>query len=290
MSTSFIQYFQNLEQRPLERLLLLVAGMLLLWILEGAIPLFSLTYKKTKWRHAGINLSLTLIHLLIHTGFAVFIILLSDAAKKYEFGLVYWFHASIFLTILISFIALDFFGGWLVHLIQHKTSSLWRFHIVHHSDNNVDVTTGLRHHPIESVLRGVFFLIGVAVAGAPVYAVMIVQTIFVLFTQFTHANISLPKQLDKTISYILVSPNMHKVHHHWQQPYTDSNYGLTLSIWDRLFGTYKNLDPFEIRYGLDRYYPNEEDENLGLLMKRPFGKIDKESARYEDGGTKKLEV
>lgn len=286
MNTSIIQYFQHLEQRPIERLLFLVAGMLLLWILEGAIPLFSLSYRKNKWRHAGINLSLTLIHLVIHTGFAVFIILLSDAAKKYEFGLVHWLNASTFITILISFVVLDFFGGWLVHLIQHKTSTLWRFHIVHHSDNNVDVTTGLRHHPFESVLRGIFFLIGVAVAGAPVYAVMIAQTIFVLFTQFTHANIRLPDKLDKIISYLLVSPNMHKVHHHWQQPYTDSNYGLALSVWDRLFGTYQQLDPSEIHYGLDRYYPNEEDENLGMLMKRPFGNINETGTKYEVRGMK----
>jgi sterol desaturase/sphingolipid hydroxylase (fatty acid hydroxylase superfamily) len=286
MNTSIIQYFQHLEQRPIERLLFLVAGMLLLWILEGAIPLFSLSYRKNKWRHAGINLSLTLIHLVIHTGFAVFIILLSDAAKKYEFGLVYWLNASTLLTILISFVVLDFFGGWLVHLIQHKTATLWRFHIVHHSDNNVDVTTGLRHHPFESVLRGIFFLIGVAVAGAPVYAVMIAQTIFVLFTQFTHANIRLPDKLDKIISFLLVSPNMHKVHHHWQQPYTDSNYGLSLSIWDRLFGTYQQLDPSEIRYGLDRYYPNEEDENLGMLMKRPFEKANETGTKYEVRSTK----
>lgn len=286
MNISLIQYFQNLEQRPVERLLFLVAGMLLLWIMEGAIPLFSLSYRKNKWRHAGINLSLTLIHLVIHTGFAVFIILLADAAKKYEFGFVYWINASTFLTILISFIVLDFFGGWLVHLIQHKTATLWRFHIVHHSDNNVDVTTGLRHHPFESMLRGIFFLIGVAVAGAPVYAVMIAQTIFVLFTQFTHANIRLPDKLDKIISFLLVSPNMHKVHHHWQQPYTDSNYGLSLSIWDRLFGTYQQLDPSEIRYGLDRYYPNEEDENLGMLMKRPFEKANETGMKYEVRSTK----
>jgi sterol desaturase/sphingolipid hydroxylase (fatty acid hydroxylase superfamily) len=169
---------------------------------------------------------------------------------------------------------LDFFGGWLVHLVQHKTKALWRFHIIHHSDTNVDVTTGLRHHPIESVLRGIFFLMGVVIAGAPVYAVMIYQTLLVLSTQFTHANINLPKWIDRPLSYVFVSPNMHKVHHHWQQPYTDSNYGAVLSIWDRLFGTYEHLEPSQIRYGLDRYYPNEEDENLRLLMRHPFGKMD----------------
>jgi sterol desaturase/sphingolipid hydroxylase (fatty acid hydroxylase superfamily) len=151
---------------------------------------------------------------------------------------------------------------------------LWRFHVVHHSDNNVDVTTGLRHHPVESVLRGIFFLAGVLVVGAPIYAVMIYQTCLVLATQFTHANISLPKALDKVVSLLFVSPNMHKVHHHWQQPYTDTNYGAVLSIWDRLFGTFAKLDASQIRYGLDRYYPNEHDENLLMLLRKPFRKPD----------------
>lgn len=272
MWQNLIDYFQTLEHRPMERLVLLVAGMLVLWSIEGAIPLLTLQYRRNKLRHASVNLSFTLIHLAIHTGFAIVIVLLSDAARKQGFGIAQWLHANAFWTIVISFLVLDFFGGWLVHLVQHKTRFLWRFHVIHHSDNNVDVTTGLRHHPFESVLRGVFFLIGIAVAGAPMYAVMIFQTLLVLATQFTHANINLPRWLDRPLSYIIVSPNMHKVHHHWQQPYTDSNYGAVLAIWDRLFGTYEHLDPSQIRYGLDRYYPNEEDENFLLLLRHPFGK------------------
>ena len=124
------------------------------------------------------------------------------------------------------------------------------------------------------MLRGIFFLLGVLVAGAPMYAVMIFQTLIVLSTQFTHANIRLPKWLDKPLSWVIVSPNMHKVHHHWQQPYTDSNYGAVLSIWDRMFGTYTELDPSQIKYGIDRHYPNDADENWVMLMKRPFGKLD----------------
>jgi sterol desaturase/sphingolipid hydroxylase (fatty acid hydroxylase superfamily) len=87
---------------------------------------------------------------------------------------------------------------------------------------------------------------------------------------FTHANIKLPAKLDKAISYLFISPNMHKVHHHWKQPYTDSNYGTALSIWDRMFGTYRELDPSIIIYGLDRYYDNERDEEIGTLLKSPF--------------------
>ena len=273
MWDQLILYFDTLESRPVERFLFLVGGMLLLWILEGAIPLLGMRYKKNKLRHATINFSFTIIHLLIHTGFAVLIVLLSDAAKEFQFGISQWLNASTLWTIVITFFVLDFFGGWLVHLVQHKVSHLWRFHMIHHSDNNVDVTTGLRHHPIESVLRGLFFLAGVIVAGAPVYAVMIYQTALVLATQITHANISLPRWLDKAASFIVVSPNMHKVHHHWQQPYTDSNYGAVLSIWDRMFGTFEKLDPSQIRYGLDKHYPNEEDENFMMLIRKPFQKL-----------------
>ncbi|HYM93531.1 MAG TPA: sterol desaturase family protein, partial [Chitinophagaceae bacterium] len=122
--------------------------------------------------------------------------------------------------------------------------------------------------------RGLFFLLLIFVSGAPMYAVMIYQTLIVLSTAFTHANISLPRWLDNGLSYFLVSPNMHKVHHHWKQPYTDSNYGAVFSIWDRLFGTYKKLDTKEIRYGLDRYYPNEKDEDLIALLKKPFQKLE----------------
>jgi sterol desaturase/sphingolipid hydroxylase (fatty acid hydroxylase superfamily) len=102
------------------------------------------------------------------------------------------------------------------------------------------------------------------------YAVMIYQTLLVAATGFTHANIRLPAAVDQALSFFLVSPNMHKVHHHWKQPYTDSNYGAVFSIWDRLLGTFRKLDPGQLRYGLDRYYPNEEDENFAALMKRPF--------------------
>jgi sterol desaturase/sphingolipid hydroxylase (fatty acid hydroxylase superfamily) len=272
MWQNIIDHFQTLERHPVERMFLLVGGMLLLWMLEGAIPLLVLSYKKNKWRHASINLSFTVIHLIIHTGIAVLIVMISDACKRNDIGLVNWIHASTFWTVVLSFLVLDFFGGWLVHVVQHKTRFLWRFHVIHHSDNSVDVTTGLRHHPVESVLRGIFFMAGVLASGAPMYAVMIFQTLLVLSTQFTHANINLPRWLDKPLSYLIVSPNMHKVHHHWQLPYTDSNYGAVLSIWDRMFGTYEKLEPSQIKYGLDHYYPNEQDENFGLLMRQPFQK------------------
>lgn len=274
MWDSLLNYFSTLEQRPVERLAFIVGSLLILWMIEGAIPLLPLKYKKNKLRHAGVNFFFTFIHMIIHTGFGILIVKISDWAFAEKFGLVYWLNASVLLTIIISALLLDFFGGWLSHVVEHKVPLFWRMHIIHHADNSIDVTSGLRHHPLESVWRGLFFLIAIIISGAPMYGVMIYQTVLTVFTGVTHANISLPPAVDRIMSYLLISPNMHKVHHHWKQPYTDSNYGGVFSIWDRMFGTFKTLDPKEIRYGLDRYYPNEKDEDLVALLKKPFQKLD----------------
>src|SRR5258705_1416883 len=213
MWDKIITHFQTLEQRPLERMAILVGGLLFFWIIEGAIPLLPLFYKKNKLRHATVNFGFTIIHLVIHTLLAILIVLLADWCQQRSFGLVYWLHANILFTIIIGVLALDF-SSWLVHIVMHKSKLLWRFHLIHHSDNNVDVTTGLRHHPGDSILRGIFFILLIFISGAPMYAVMIYQTLLVMSTAFTHANINLPKAVDKALSYILVSPNMQKVHHH----------------------------------------------------------------------------
>jgi sterol desaturase/sphingolipid hydroxylase (fatty acid hydroxylase superfamily) len=267
--SSVIHYFQDLEQRPLERMAILVSGLLFFWILEGAIPVFSLRYRTTKLNHAAVNFAFTVIHLIIHSLLAIFIVRLSDWCQSHSFGIVHWTKANIGWSVLIGVLALDF-SSWWVHWVMHRQPLLWRFHLIHHSDSKVDVTTGLRHHPGDSLLRGVFFILFIFISGAPMYAVMIYQTLVVAFTAFTHANISLPVAIDKWLSYLLISPNMHKVHHHRLQPYTDSNYGAIFSIWDRLLGTFSHLPMQDIRYGIDRYYPAEKDEDLGTLLKKPF--------------------
>jgi len=183
---------------------------------------------------------------------------------------VHWLSLPVWGIALAGILSMDFFGGWLVHWVEHQSPIFWRIHIVHHADNNVDVSSGLRHHPLEALNRWVFFTVGVFIMGLPIYAVLMGQTMMSMFTMFTHANIRLPEKLDRALSWVLVSPNMHKVHHHWKQPYTDSNYGTALSIWDRMLGTFKYLPPQEIVYGLDRYYDNEKDEEMGRLIKSPF--------------------
>lgn len=267
--SSVINYFQDLEQRPLERMAILVGGLLFFWVLEGAIPVFSLRYRTTKLNHAAVNFAFTVIHLIIHSLLAIIIVGLSDWCQTHSFGIVHWTQAGIGWSVLIGVLALDF-SSWWVHWVMHRSSWLWKFHLIHHSDTKVDVTTGLRHHPGDSLLRGLFFILFIFISGAPMYAVMIYQTLVVGFTAFTHANISLPPVVDKIVSYLFVSPNMHKVHHHRSQPYTDTNYGAVLSIWDRTLGTFSQLAIHEVQYGIDRYYPAEKDEELSSLLKNPF--------------------
>jgi sterol desaturase/sphingolipid hydroxylase (fatty acid hydroxylase superfamily) len=177
--------------------------------------------------------------------------------------------------IFLGVFLLDFFGAYLAHYVEHKVKPLWMVHLVHHTDHKVDTTTANRHHPIESVIRFSFTLLGVLVVGTPIAIVMLYQALSLIFTQFTHANIKLPKYLDKVISYVLISPDMHKIHHHYRLPYTDSNYGNIFAVWDRLFGTYLYMDREKLVYGVD-VFPNEvKNSNISDLLKQPFQSYEK---------------
>jgi sterol desaturase/sphingolipid hydroxylase (fatty acid hydroxylase superfamily) len=269
---ALLEYFNSLESKPLHRLAFLVLPILVLWFVENGFPLIRLRYKSGKMAHALVNFAFTLCHLVIHGLLAVFLVKVSDWCVAQKFGVVQWLQLPVWGIVVAGVLSMDFFGGWLVHWVEHKIPLLWRIHIVHHADTKVDVTTGLRHHPLEALNRWLFFTAGVLVMGLPVYAIMIGQTFMSMFTMLTHANIKLPARLDKALSYLFVSPNMHKVHHHWKQPFTDSNFGTAFSIWDRLLGSYRELDPAEIKYGLDKYYDTNRDEEIGALMQSPFYK------------------
>ena len=146
---------------------------------------------------------------------------------------------------------------------------MWKFHMVHHSDTFVDTTTANRHHPGESIFRAAFTLLAVIITGAPMWLVMLYQSLSVVLSQFNHANFLLPLWLDRVISWVIVSPNMHKVHHHYVRPQTDSNYGNIFSVWDRLFGTYNYTPVEQLKYGLD-VLDESTSANLKYQFKLPF--------------------
>lgn len=269
---ALLNYFETIP--PLHRGLIIVGGLTFFWILEGAMPLFNLNYKK--WKHAVPNIFFTITTILVNLPLAFLLLMSADWAIANNFGILNWLpEMSINLYIILGIFLMDFFGAYLPHLIEHKVPPLWMVHLVHHSDHKVDATTANRHHPIESIIRYTFTLIGVIVIGAPIGIVMLYQSLSIVATQFSHSNIKLPKKVDKLISYVLVSPDMHKVHHHYKMPYTDSNYGNIFSVWDRLFGTYMELDTDKIVYGVDVFPDEKENSNIKDLLKQPFQKYRK---------------
>ncbi|SHG48799.1 sterol desaturase family protein [Winogradskyella jejuensis] len=265
-------YFETIPSS--HRSLLLVSGITLFWLLEGAVPLFRFDYKK--WKHAIPNFFFTLTTIVINFGLAFLLLWSADWVKANDFGVINWLpEMPLWLYVLLGVLLLDFFGAYLAHFVEHKVKPLWMVHLVHHTDHKVDTTTANRHHPIESVIRFTFTLFGVFVVGTPIAIVMLYQAMSLLFTQFTHANIKLPKTVDKAISYVLISPDMHKIHHHYRLPYTDSNYGNIFSVWDRLFGTYMYMEREKLVYGVDVFPDEAKNTNISQLLKQPFQPYEK---------------
>jgi sterol desaturase/sphingolipid hydroxylase (fatty acid hydroxylase superfamily) len=264
-----VSYFTSIPS--FHRSLILVLGITIFWLIENAFPLFNFNYKK--WHHAGVNLFLTFTTIVVNFCLAFILLKSADWTITNHFGILQWLpETPLWLYTIIGLLLLDFIGAYLVHFIEHKTKFLWRFHLIHHTDTWIDTTSANRHHPGESIIRFVFTTLGVLIVGSPMWMVFLYQTLSVIATQFTHANIALPKKLDTFLSYFIVSPDMHKVHHHYTLPYTDSNYGNIFSVWDRLFGTYMTLPKEKIIYGIDTHMKDEEHNQLKNLLKIPFQK------------------
>lgn len=250
---------------------LLIGGIVLFWVAEGILPLFSFQYRKV--RHAGLNLFFTLTTAIIGFGLAGLLLAASDFVASNEIGLLYIVDMPLWAQVIVGVLLLDCIGAYLIHFVEHKVKWMWKFHVVHHSDTTVDVTTGLRHHPGETVFRIGFTILAVMIVGAPMGIIMLYQSMSVLFAHLTHANINMPGKLDKTLSFLFVTPNMHKVHHHYEQPLTDTNYGNIFSIWDRMFGTYAYVeDTNSLKYGIDTHMKSEENTRLVNLLAIPFQK------------------
>lgn len=269
---ALLHYFETIPSS--HRSLILVLGITIFWLLEGAVPLFRFSYKK--WRHAIPNFFFTLTTIVINFALAFLLLMTSDWVAAHDFGILNWLpEMPLWLYALLGVLLLDLMGAYLPHYVEHRIKPLWMIHLVHHTDHEVDTTTANRHHPLESLIRFIFTLFGVFVIGTPIALVMLYQSLSLVATQFTHANIRLPGKVDRALSWFLVSPDMHKVHHHYMLPYTDSNYGNIFSIWDRLFGTYMELNREEVIYGVDTFPDRSENGSVMGLLKQPFHKYRK---------------
>ena len=164
---------------------------------------------------------------------------LADFCAKNGWGILNHFQVPFWVAVPLAVIALDFVI-WLQHVMVHAVPLLWRLHRVHHADLDYDVTTGARFHPLEIVLSMLIKLATIVVLGPPVVAVVIFEVLLNATAMFNHGNIGLPARLDRILRWVVVTPDMHRVHHSIEDDETNSNFGFNLPWWDRLLGTYRD--------------------------------------------------
>lgn len=177
-------------------------------------------------------------------------------------------------VIITTIISLDFII-YLQHRLMHKLDWLWRLHRVHHADMDIDVTTGSRFHPVEIIFSMLVKLISIVLIGAPAIAVILFEIILSSMALFNHSNIKLPKPIDRLLRYIFITPDMHRVHHSTQRHEENSNFGFSLSCWDKLFRTYvaqPEKGHLEMTIGNTEFNSEEETVTVSSMLKMPFVK------------------
>jgi sterol desaturase/sphingolipid hydroxylase (fatty acid hydroxylase superfamily) len=204
-------------------------------------------------------------------------------AQTRGWGLLNQVTWPVWVELLIAVVVLDMLIYW-QHVASHHIPVLWRLHKVHHADRDIDVTTGIRFHPAEIVLSMIYKIIWIILLGPAVAAVFLFEVILNACAMFNHANVRLPLWLDKMIRVFLVTPDMHRVHHSTIVRETNSNYGFSLSLWDRLFGSYI-AQPREGHDGMTiglTEHQTKDPSNLLWTLIVPFrGRRSTESSRKE---------
>jgi sterol desaturase/sphingolipid hydroxylase (fatty acid hydroxylase superfamily) len=176
------------------------------------------------------------------------------------------------LEVLLALIALDF-AIWVQHVLFHAVPALWRLHRVHHDDLDYDLTTGARFHPIEIILSMLIKFAVIAALGPPVVAVILFEVILNAMAMFNHANIALPARVDRALRWLVVTPDMHRVHHSIEDDETNSNFGFNLSCWDRLLGTYRaqpRAGQQGMTIGIRQYREPKRVDRLDGMLALPF--------------------
>ena len=244
-----------------------LAGLVVLLVLEGAHPFVELfRARRERGRHLVRNLALGALNAgLVAVVFAGLWVAAAEWAASRDVGLLRvaalpaWAHAALAVLLLDAWTY-----AW--HRLNHRVPFLWRFHRVHHSDAQMDVTTASRFHTGEIVLSSLLRVPLIVALGVAAWELVLYETLMVAVVQLHHANVGLPGPLDRALRTVLVTPAMHKVHHSRWPPETDSNYRALLSVWDRLFGSFRlreGSDP--VAFGLDAFDDEAHQTVAGML-------------------------
>jgi sterol desaturase/sphingolipid hydroxylase (fatty acid hydroxylase superfamily) len=258
---------------------LAMGWLVLLFLWESAVPFYGFFREQTKARlfHALRNLLLGAAGAIIPAlGYVALLARTTAWAEEHRFGVLNvvappaWAHA------IGAVLLLDVATYWW-HRANHRLPFLWRFHRVHHADAEMDVTTASRFHLGEIVMSSALRIPFVLLAGIHLWELALFETLMLAVVQFHHANIWVGARLDRLLRLFIATPAMHKVHHSRLRPETDSNYSAMLSVWDRLFRSFRlRDDPRAIRIGLDEF-DTPADKTVAGMFKMPF--VDAESSR-----------
>lgn len=259
----FFSHGQNAAQ-----LMIFTAVFIVCWNLENY---YGVTENYRKIQHDATNFAFMLPGALVQLLLGVTFVRVLNYENTYQLGLIQKLHSNIAGQVMAVFVVLDL-TYYLYHFLMHKIKYVWRFHAVHHSDPIMNVSTSLREHPVETFLRIGQYMVVVWILGPKIWIVSMHQFVQILTKIIIHSNFRLPEKVDKYLSLVFLTPNMHHVHHHDEQPYTDSNYGDLLSIWDRMFGTYSHLPAPMVNFGLDTVPAKTRRLNFKYLMALPFSK------------------
>lgn len=213
------------------------------------------------------NVALTFLYIAVNALVPVTLVAAADFAATRQIGLLHALPLGLPAALLAGFL-LRSLVAWATHFAQHKSRLLWRIHRVHHLDTEVDVSSAVRFHPLEAVLVAAVALAAVVAAGIHPAAVLLYEISEAALNGFVHANLRLPAGLERVLRLVLITPDLHHVHHSSRQVETDSNFGSTLSVWDRIFGTYREktqdaLDEQEV--GLEEVRDSRADSLAWLL-------------------------
>jgi len=263
-----------MEQEATLRLIIFLALFAVIAVAESLFP--RRTRSQPRSRRWLTNWGMTLINTLTLRALAFVIPLLAvgaamDAAKQ-GWGLFNQLDWPMWIEVILAMLILDL-AIWTQHLITHKVPVLWRLHRVHHADRDMDVTTAIRFHPVEIALSMLLKIGLVYLMGPAAIAVVLFEIILNGTAMFNHANLRLPPALDAVLRRVLVTPDMHRVHHSTLRQEHDSNYGFALSIWDHMFRTYvaqPGNGHLEMQVGLQ--WQDDRPSRLDWSLRLPFAR------------------
>lgn len=237
------------------------------WLAPRRVPKIS---RALRWRN---NLGLVVLNtLLLRVLFPTATVGIALWAHSHHIGLFNLIDLPYWLVIVMAVLILDL-AIYAQHVAFHYVPILWRLHRVHHADMDIDVTTGLRFHPIEIIVSLLIKFAVVVLIGAPVLAVILFEVILNATAMFNHGNVRLAQRLDRVLRKVIVTPDMHRVHHSVVVKETNSNFGFNLSIWDRIFKTYRaqpKAGHIGMDIGLTQYREPKQSQGLWGMLMIPF--------------------